>query len=79
MGGQGAPVDVTELFKKSPVGTWTSLQVPLACFSAAGADLNSVSTPFLLESHGDFIVSITGIRLDPDGGDAECPGIVAAK
>jgi beta-glucosidase len=79
MGGKGAPVDITELFAKSPVGTWTSLTVPLACFEAAGGDLASVATPFLLENHGAFTVSITGIRLDDAGGDAKCPGIVAAQ
>jgi beta-glucosidase len=79
IGGQGAPVDITDLFKGSPVGAWASLQVPLACFQAAGADLSSVSTPFLLESHSDFIVSISGIALDPEGGDAKCPGVVATK
>jgi beta-glucosidase len=79
MGSRGAPVDITELFQKSPVGAWTSLAVPLACFQAAGADLGSVSTPFLLENHGAFTVSITGIRLDTVGADAKCPGIVAAQ
>jgi beta-glucosidase len=79
IGGQGAPVDITSLFKDSPVGSWTSLKVPLACFEAAGADLTSVSTPFHLENQGDFIVSISGIELDPDGGDSKCPGIVATK
>jgi len=79
MGSKGAPVDVTELFQKTPVGTWTSLTVPLACFQAAGGDLSSVSTPFLLENHGAFTVSITGIRLDTAGADAKCPGIVATQ
>jgi beta-glucosidase len=79
MGSKGAPVDITELFKASPVGAWSGLNVPLACFRTAGADLGSVSTPFLLENHGAFSVSITGIRLDPDGGDAKCPGVVATK
>jgi len=79
MGGKGAPVDITGLFKESPVGAWTSLRVPLACFEAAGADLKSVSTPFLLESNGGFTVSISGIQLDPEGGAAKCPGIVATK
>ena len=79
MGGKGTPVDVTELFRNSPVGAWKSLAVPLACFETAGGDLGSVATPFLLENHGSFVVSISGIQLDPEGGDAKCPGIVAAK
>lgn len=79
MGGQGAPVDITGLFQESPVGAWHSLKVPLACFQAAGADLTSVSTPFLLENHGAFTLSISGIELDAEGGDAKCPGIVATK
>jgi beta-glucosidase len=79
MGSRGAPVDITGLFAASPVGAWTSLKVPLACFETAGADLGSVSTPFLLENHGAFVVSITGIRLDAEDGDAKCPGIVARK
>ena len=79
VGGQGAPVDITSLFKESPVGAWTSLKVPLACFQAAGADLTSVSTPFLLENQGDFVISVSGIALDATGGDAKCPGIVATK
>jgi beta-glucosidase len=79
MGSQGAPVDITELFAGGPIGAWTSLAVPLACFQAAGADLASVSTPFLLENHGAFTVSIIGIRLDTAGGDAKCPGIIATQ
>jgi beta-glucosidase len=79
IGGAGTPVDITGLFQQSPVGAWTSLKVPLACFTAAGADLTSVATPFLLETHGDFVVSISGIALAPDGGAAKCPGVVAAK
>jgi beta-glucosidase len=79
IGGPGAPVDVTGLFQESTVGAWTSLKIPLSCFQAAGADLTSVSTPFLLETNGDFAVSISGIALAPDGGDAKCPGVIAAK
>jgi len=71
-----APAFAAEM---TPVGTWTSLTVPLACFQAAGGDLSSVSTPFLLENHGAFTVSITGIRLDTAGADAKCPGIVATQ
>jgi beta-glucosidase len=79
LGGNGAPVDVTSLFAASPVGTWTSISIPLSCFETAGADLRSVTTPFMLENHGAFVVSLTGIRLDAEGGDAKCPSIVATK
>jgi beta-glucosidase len=79
LGGKGAPVDITGLFAASPVGAWSSLEVPLACFQAAGADLGSVTTPFLLENHGAFTVSISGIRLDDNDGDAKCPRVVATQ
>jgi beta-glucosidase len=59
----GAMLDLTQDFAQSPVGTWQTLSLPLACLSAAGADLTEVVAPFALQTAGHFSLVISDIGL----------------
>jgi beta-glucosidase len=72
MGGKG--VNAASLFSRAPVGQWTSVKVPLACFRAAGADMGKVASPFQLSADAPFQISIVGLRLEADPAGAVCPG-----
>ncbi len=60
----GAVLDVTaELKPSSPPGRWRTLDVPLRCLAAGGADLGTVEAPFALETDGRLGLTIADIRL----------------
>ena len=58
----GAMVDYTNLFHAEP-GAWHTLTLPLKCFATAGADLRYVGTPLVLETDGEFNVTVSDARL----------------
>jgi beta-glucosidase len=66
------PLDAA--LKSLPVGHWTRLAVPLACFARAGADLTRVSDLFELNSASNLAISVSRVAL---GGEhdqlADCP------
>jgi beta-glucosidase len=72
--GDAGAIDATALFAGAPVGQWTSVKVPLACFKAAGADVGHVAQPFVLGTEGAFTLSVVGVKLDADPAGAVCPG-----
>lgn len=51
--------NITKLSK----GEWTSLPIPLNCFSKEGADLKKINGPFVMSTEGKFTVEIANIRL----------------
>ncbi|MBB3475507.1 glycoside hydrolase family 3 protein [Sphingomonas sp. BK345] len=55
-------------------GGWHVLRVPLKCFRAAGATMDSVDTPMALTAAAPFTVAISDIRLATDPAGAVCPG-----
>jgi beta-glucosidase len=59
----GAMRDVTRIFKRAPRGQWQTLSIPLACYTAAGADLGNVVIPFALETPGRLALTISEVRL----------------
>jgi beta-glucosidase len=59
----GAVLDVTRALKISAPGQWQTLSIPLACFTAAGADLASVEIPFAVETSGRFGMTISEVSL----------------
>jgi beta-glucosidase len=59
----GAMLDATADFKNAPPGIWQTLSIPLSCFAATGADLDSVVVPFALETSGRFGLTISDVRL----------------
>ena len=48
----------------APRGAWQHLDVPLACFAAAGANMTQVWTPFTLATSGKLSLDLTNIRLE---------------
>jgi beta-glucosidase len=49
------------------------LDVPLACFAAAGESMTRVSTPFRLQTASKLTLDITNIRLESGTARAGCP------
>ena len=55
-------------------GRWQHLDIPLACFAAAGASMTRVWTPFALRTAGKLTLGIANIRLESGiAGTARCP------
>jgi beta-glucosidase len=73
---RGAMLDVTSIFRDAGVGAWQTLNIPIACFSASGANLSLVDVPFALATAGPFGVTIGELRLTAKSKDsrAHCPG-----
>jgi beta-glucosidase len=70
----GAMLDVTAVFKRSPLGVWSTLTLPLSCFRAAGADLSSVEVPLAIASSGHFVLTIVEAGIHPLANSAAvCP------
>ncbi|CAA9258443.1 MAG: GH3 [uncultured Corynebacteriales bacterium] len=59
----------TSLFRSLPVGTRTTVKVPLSCFDAAGLDFSTVNTPMVLFTEGAFSLSVANVRWSPGAGD----------
>jgi beta-glucosidase len=69
--GGALPIDAT-LRKASP-GAWTTLTIPLACFTAKGLDPRRVTAPLVLTSDSALSLSISDARLASAGRAAPCP------
>jgi beta-glucosidase len=66
-----ASVPITAELKALPAGTYSTLAVPLSCFSAQ--DLKSTPTIARLETSGSLDLSISEIRLTETKQGASCP------
>ena len=60
----GGSVPVTAALRAAPRGQWQHLDIPLACFAAAGENVSRVWTPFALQTAGRLTLAITNIRLE---------------
>jgi len=60
----GGSVPVTATLRAAPRGQWQHLDIPLACFAAAGENVSRVWTPFALQTAGRLTLAITNIRLE---------------
>lgn len=69
----GAEVDVTSTFSSAKIGEWRTAKIKLSCFMAKGANMEHVSSPFVLSTTGRFALAFTDIRLASNEGDAVCP------
>ena len=61
----GAEVVATSLFQNLPVGTKSTVKIPIACFATLGVDLENVNTPFLVYTEGAFSASFANVRWVP--------------
>ncbi len=55
-------LDATTVLKGLPVGSKSTLKVPLACFAAKGADFSAIDVPFLVYTDRRFVASFANIR-----------------
>jgi beta-glucosidase len=75
MGGTG--LDATRLFARLAGKGKQSVTIPLACFTARGADLAKIDTPFSVSSSGAFAAAFGNI--DAVGGAALAPDAVRCE
>lgn len=80
----GTPLDATKLFARLSGKGKQSVRIPLACFTARGARLDAVTTPFSVTSSGPFAaafgnIDVLGRSKDAkDGKDTQAPSPQAA-
>ena len=70
----GAALDMTASFASAPIGAWQTLSIPLACFTAQGADLSHVSAPFAVATGGQFALSFAEVGIARAAGKTDCSG-----
>ncbi|HEX5461204.1 MAG TPA: exo 1,3/1,4-beta-D-glucan glucohydrolase [Steroidobacteraceae bacterium] len=68
----GGTVPIAPALRAAPRGQWQRLDVPLACFAAAGQNMRRVLTPFALQTAGKLTLDIANVHLD-SGAAATCP------
>ncbi|WP_310475274.1 glycoside hydrolase family 3 N-terminal domain-containing protein [Sandarakinorhabdus sp.] len=59
----GATLDISAALKALPLGEPSKLDIPLACFAKAGADLGHVGTALRLQAPAGFAMSLRTARL----------------
>ena len=63
IGMEGTLVPVTNALKNAPKGEWQTLAIPLGCFGAAGADMQKITTPFVLSTSGRMTIAVSGLSV----------------
>ena len=58
-------VDMTDFYKKAPVGQTIQVKVPLTCFEATGTKFTAVNTPLLIFTTKPFSLSVANVRYVP--------------
>ncbi len=66
-------VDLTAALRAAAGRGWTTINVRIACFRNAGANMAALSTPFELIADKRFAVSLGAVRLAPGEGPPSCP------
>ncbi|WP_353217576.1 glycoside hydrolase family 3 N-terminal domain-containing protein [Sandarakinorhabdus sp.] len=69
----GASLDITSALRAQPVGKIAKLEIPLACFAAAGGDLAHVGTALRLQAPRGFAVTLRTARLGQSLPLPACP------
>ncbi|HUG23445.1 putative glycoside hydrolase [Piscinibacter sp.] len=58
-------VDMTDFYKKAPVGQTIQVKVPLTCFEATGTKFTAVNTPLVIFTTKPFSLSVANVRYVP--------------
>ncbi len=66
-------LDIGRLAAASPAGTVLRTQIPLRCFSDAGAKLSAVGVPLRFSAPKGFVATLRNVRVEAGEGDASCP------
>jgi beta-glucosidase len=69
----GATLDISAALRALPQGQPAKLDIPLACFAAAGADLAHVGTPLRLAAPRGFVMTLRTARLSQPMPLPACP------
>ncbi|RDV01459.1 1,4-beta-D-glucan glucohydrolase [Sphingorhabdus pulchriflava] len=70
----GAAIDVQKLLRTQQAGKATQTRIPLRCFSAVGANLGAVGSPFRMEATGGFVATIRNVQIEKASASIPCPG-----
>lgn len=71
-----ATLDITRAIASRPIGSVSSLAIPLDCFSKAGAKLGAVGSPLRIAAPKGFVATIRNVRIDAATAIASCPPTV---
>ena len=55
-------VPIRGLLAAAPVGTWSTMAVPLRCFRQGGVDMTRVTAPLLITTAGRLALSVSDVR-----------------
>ncbi len=69
----GATLDISAALRTLPQGQPAKLDIPLACFAAAGADLAHVGTPLRIQAERGFAMTLRTARLSQPMPLPSCP------
>jgi beta-glucosidase len=67
-------VDISKRLAAASIGHWQSLDIPLTCFAAEGADLSKIDQPFAIASSGALSLTLSEVKLVPASADTGCGG-----
>lgn len=67
------PLDITMMIGAMPVGTLTSLRIPLRCFVDAGADIARVGNAMRLSAGAGLALILLSAKVEPVGDNPPCP------
>lgn len=62
-------LQVHKMFREMTKDKWTTVPIPLDCFSVKGLDVSKINAPFLISSEGKFEIELANIRMEllPEG------------
>ncbi|WP_416305051.1 putative glycoside hydrolase [Neptunicella sp. SCSIO 80796] len=62
-------LQVHKMFRELPKEKWTTVPIPLDCFSVKGLDVSKINAPFLIATEGQLEIELANIRMEmlPEG------------
>lgn len=64
------PLTITDRLKTGAIAT---MQIPLRCFTDAGADITKIGTPLAISTDGALAITLARVRLEPISSADACP------
>ncbi|MFC3121657.1 putative glycoside hydrolase [Agaribacter flavus] len=58
-----ASVQLKSVLSRLPVGEWSNVTIPMACFDQSKIDLSAVTTPFMLHTSGKMELEISSVEV----------------
>ncbi len=67
------PLDITTMIAGMPVGTLTSVRIPLRCFVDAGADIARIGNAMRMSADAGLALILLSAKVEPVGDNPPCP------